>query len=79
MSATEIRVEAVPGASREKMEKLPDGRFRIAVREDAQGGAANARIRALLARELNLDVRHLRLRTGVRSRHKRFDVILGEY
>jgi uncharacterized protein YggU (UPF0235/DUF167 family) len=76
MNSREVRVEAKPGASRERVEKIGEHRYRIAVKEDAQAGAANARIRELIAQAYGVRPARVRLRTGVRSVHKRFDVIL---
>lgn len=76
MRAITVRVAARPDASREKVAVLGEHEYRIAVREPAQGGAANARIRTLLALRYQVPELRVRMRTGARSPRKSYDVIL---
>ncbi len=76
MRTITIRVEAKPDASREKVTESGEHAFAISVREPAQGGAANARIKTIIALRYRVPERQVRMRTGAQSRHKRFDVIL---
>lgn len=78
MATITIRVEAKPDASREKVQESTEHVFAISVREPARGGAANARIKTLLALRFGVPETRVRMRTGAQSRHKRFDVILDK-
>jgi uncharacterized protein YggU (UPF0235/DUF167 family) len=69
-----VRVVVTPGAKREKVSKLKDTEFHIAVREPAERNMANARIRELIAEEFGVSVTKVRLLTGHRSRAKIVDV-----
>ena len=76
MRSITVRVQALPDASREKVEELGEHRYKISVREPAQGGAANARIRALLALRYQVPATQVQMRTGARSPGKTYSVIL---
>jgi uncharacterized protein YggU (UPF0235/DUF167 family) len=65
-----IKVEVNPGAKKERLEKLDEDSFFIAVREKAERNLANRKILSLLAIYLGLPVNKLRIISGHRSRHK---------
>ncbi len=67
-----IRVRATAGARREHAEQVGADLWRISVREKASGGAANARIRVVLGKLLDLDPRQLRLVKGATSTSKTY-------
>ncbi len=69
-----IRVNAVPGAKKEKVTKVAGDRYEIWVREPAERNLANGRIREILANDLNIPQAALRLVSGHRSPHKIFSV-----
>lgn len=68
-----IQVRVTPGARRERVEKEGE-RYLIAVREPAERGEANDRIRAILAREFGVPISRVRFRTGMRSPNKTFEL-----
>ncbi len=70
-----IRVEAYPGAKKEKIEKVNNDIFRIEVKEKAERNLANKKILFLLATYFGLSVNKLRLISGHRSRRKIIAVI----
>ncbi len=70
-----IRVHAHPGERREKVEKIKDNEYRISVREEAERGEANDRIKIILAKELGVEMKSLRLKTGRNSPSKLFELI----
>ena len=67
-----IRVRATAGARREMVVCEGDDVFEIAVKEKAEQGRANARIRELLAGHLGIAVSDLRLVSGAHRPVKRF-------
>lgn len=74
MAGQLVRVKAVPDARREKVEELAPHSYRIAVREPAQEGSANARIRAVLALRYGVPLTQVRLEKGATSPNKRFNI-----
>lgn len=68
-----IRVKAQAGATREAVEEIRGG-YKISVREKAEAGRANARIKELLARELGVPSGRVRLVKGAREPSKIFRV-----
>ncbi len=71
-----VRVKAIAGARRERLEELAPHSYRIAVKEPAQQGSANARLRLILALRYGVPLDRVRLQTGATSPQKRFSVIL---
>jgi uncharacterized protein YggU (UPF0235/DUF167 family) len=65
-----VKVVATPGARKERITKVKETEFHIAVREPAERNRANKRILAILAEEYGISVAHVRLLTGHRSRAK---------
>lgn len=61
-----IKVRVRAGAKNESLAKKGDS-YAISVREKAEGGMANARVLALLARELGCTAKKLRIIKGHRS------------
>jgi uncharacterized protein YggU (UPF0235/DUF167 family) len=70
-----LRVRATPGARKESVTLIRDGVYEIAVREKAERGDANSRIRALLAKELGVTAKKLRLISGQTSRSKTYELL----
>lgn len=68
-----IRVRATPNAKREVVLER-NGVFLISTKEQAKDNAANDRIRYLLARELSVSEKAVRLKSGHRSAAKMFVV-----
>lgn len=69
-----IRVNATPGAKKEKVTKVSADRYDMSVKEPAERNMANGRIRELLARVLGVPEGVVRLVSGHRSPHKIFSV-----
>jgi uncharacterized protein YggU (UPF0235/DUF167 family) len=65
-----IRVSVTADAKRERVSKVSDTEFQIAVREPALQNMANTRIRELIAREYGVSVSKVRILTGHHSRVK---------
>ncbi len=76
MRVITVRVQAKPDASRERVTELGEHRYSVSVREPAQGGAANARIRTILALRYHVPETRVQMRTGARSPGKTYSVIL---
>lgn len=74
MSAAYITARVRAGARAERIERKESGRFEIAVREPAEGNAANRRALSLLARELGVPVSRLRIASGHRKPAKRIEL-----
>lgn len=68
-----VRVRATPDAKREVVLER-NGVFLISTKEQAKDNAANDRIRYLLARELSVPEKAVRLKSGHRSASKMFAV-----
>jgi uncharacterized protein YggU (UPF0235/DUF167 family) len=64
-----IKVRVKAGARNESLKKVAD-RYDISVREEAEGGMANARVLSLLARELGIIPKRLLIIKGQRSPSK---------
>lgn len=71
-----IKVKAVAGAKKEKVEKETSDLYRIEVKEPAANNQANARVRQLLARSLGLKEGAVKLVSGHQRPNKKFEVSL---
>ena len=77
MGGLEITVRVTPDSRRERVEKVSDREWRIAVREDAEGGRANARVRELVAREYAVEPSAVKILTGHHAQKKRIAISVG--
>lgn len=68
-----IKVRVKAGAKNESIKKTAD-RYDVSVREKAEGGMANARVLALLARELGVAQKKLQIVKGHRSPSKTIEI-----
>lgn len=75
--ALEIRVKAVPGASRDAVAGALGDRLKVRVAQPPEGGRANAAIAALLARCMGLAEREVELASGPANAQKAFVVRSG--
>jgi uncharacterized protein len=66
----QVSLKAHPGARRQQVELLPDGRLDVRVCAPALDGKANAAIVSALAAAVGLRPRQVRLLRGDRSREK---------
>lgn len=71
-----IKVRVRAGTKNEKVARKGDT-YDISVREKAEGGAANARVLQILARELGAIPKRLRIIKGHRSPSKTIELIAG--
>ncbi|MEX0931055.1 MAG: DUF167 family protein [Candidatus Paceibacterota bacterium] len=71
-----IKVHAVAGARKEKVERQDQATFAISVREPAKQNLANKRIKEILCEEYTVEGSAVRLVSGHRSQSKIFDVEL---
>lgn len=69
-----IKVHAIPSARKERVTKVSDTEFQIAVKEPAERNMANARIREIVARELGVPLGKVQMLTGHRSPSKIFSI-----
>jgi len=69
-----ITVRGSPRSSRRALEVRADGAVLIRVRAAPEGGRATEEARGILAEALSVPPSALRLRTGVRSRAKTFEI-----
>lgn len=59
-----LHVKAVPGSSRDRVEGLLGDHLKVAVSAPPEGGRANERLCAVLARALGIPERQVRVATG---------------
>ncbi len=69
-----IKVRVKPGARREKIELMADGRLKIQVKEPAVKSRANRALIELLARELQLSRRDISILSGSTSQDKVIEI-----
>ncbi len=69
-----VKARVKAGAKNQSIKKVAD-RYEISVREKAEGGMANERVVALLARELGVPAKKLRIVKGHRSPSKTIEVL----
>lgn len=69
-----IFVKAKPSARSEKVEKVDDTHFRVAVKEPAREGRANTAIAKALARNFDIAPSRVKLVRGAASRNKVVEV-----
>lgn len=65
-----VRVVVAPGARRERIEEVKPNVFSISVREKAERGEANERVRILLARHFHTIPKSVRILSGHRGKNK---------
>jgi uncharacterized protein (TIGR00251 family) len=73
-SGASIAVRAQPGASRDAVEGVVDGRLRLRVQAPPVEGAANVAVRKLLAKALGVSRSKVRIVRGEKSREKSVEV-----
>lgn len=65
-----VRIHATPGAKKERVTRVDDTEFHIAVREPASQNLANKRIIAIIAESFSVSPAQVRILTGHRSSSK---------
>jgi uncharacterized protein (TIGR00251 family) len=69
-----VSVRVTAGAKKESIEVARDGRLKIAVKEKAEGGKANERVLALVAKHFKVSPKKVHLVRGHKSPSKIFEV-----
>ena len=69
-----VRVEAVPGAKKERVTKVDETKYKIEVKEPAERNLANKRIKVILSELLDVPPNQISLLTGHRSSSKIYSV-----
>ncbi|MEK9177099.1 MAG: DUF167 domain-containing protein [Patescibacteria group bacterium] len=70
----EVRIRVKPGAKKESVSPLPDGRLEVSVKARPVGGRANQRILELVAEHFNVSVSQVHIAKGRTSRTKTVSV-----
>ncbi len=73
--AENVRVKVTAWARRERFAQIAPRQFEVAVKEKAEGNAANGRVRTLLARHFRVPLQAVRFIKGMRSPTKTFNVL----
>lgn len=71
-----IKVKAIAHASRDAIEKLREGEYKVWVRAIPEKGKANEAIRRVLGLEFGVPISRVRLASGGTSGQKVFDIDL---
>ncbi|HBV57899.1 MAG TPA: hypothetical protein DEB73_01370 [Candidatus Magasanikbacteria bacterium] len=71
-----VYIQAKPNAREEKIEKIDETHFTVAVREPPVNGLANVAIRKALAAHFKVAPSCVRLASGFSSRNKVFEILL---
>ena len=69
-----IKVVVVPRSSRNGIEELPDGSFKVWVRAVPEKGKANLAVIELLALNFRVPKTQIELISGHRDKHKIFEI-----
>lgn len=69
-SSFDIGVRVVPDAKREFIDRLPQGAYHIAVREPAEDGKANERVKEILAEHFNVSSKDVHIIRGAKTHGK---------
>ncbi|MEM7235388.1 MAG: DUF167 domain-containing protein [Planctomycetota bacterium] len=69
-----VGVRANPGASKNAIQGVHDGRLKVSVTAAPEKGKANAAIEKVLAKELGVPKSSVLLQSGTTSREKRFRI-----
>ncbi|MBP9711331.1 MAG: DUF167 domain-containing protein [Candidatus Pacebacteria bacterium] len=70
----QVSVRVTAGASKEKVEALSDTRLKIAVKQKAEAGLANARVVELVAKHFGVPVKTVRIVKGHKAPSKIFKI-----
>ena len=70
-----LKVKVFPNSKKEEIIKKSEDEFEIKVKEKAEKGRANKKVKEVLARYLNISEEKLILIRGARKRNKVFKII----
>lgn len=69
-TSQDIGIRVVPGAKREFIDRLENGVYHITVKEPAEDGRANQRVREILAEHFNVPVKDVHIVRGAKTHGK---------
>lgn len=69
-SSIDVGVRVVPDAKREFIDRLPQGAYHIAVKEPAEDGRANIRVREILAEYFHVPLKDVHILRGAKTHGK---------
>lgn len=69
-----VKVRVTPGAKKERIERVAEDEFAIAVREPAEQNMANTRVRELIALAFRKETKAVTIVTGHHSRTKMLSI-----
>jgi uncharacterized protein len=70
-----IEVSVKPLSRKEAVEALPDGRWKVFVKDKPVEGRANESVRILLAEHFKVSRSHVRFLQGLKSKRKRVEIL----
>jgi len=70
-----LKVKVFPNSKKEEIIKKSEDEFEIKVKEKAERGRANKRVKEVLARYLNISEEKLILIRGAKQRNKIFKIV----
>lgn len=70
-----LKVKVFPNSKKEEIIKKSEDKFEIKVKEKAEEGRANKRVKEVLARYLNISEEKLILIRGAKQRNKIFKIV----
>jgi len=70
-----LKVKVFPNSKKEEIIKKSEDEFEIKVKEKAERGEANKRVKEVLARYLNISEEKLILIRGAKQRNKIFKIV----
>ena len=70
-----IEVRVKPGAKKDEVSVLGDGKFKVCVKERAVEGKANNAVRAILAEHFHVTKSKVLFRSGLKSKIKRIEIL----
>jgi uncharacterized protein YggU (UPF0235/DUF167 family) len=70
-----LKVKAFPNSKKEEIIKKSEAEFEIKVKEKAERGEANKKVKEVLARYLNISEEKLILIRGARQKNKIFKIV----
>ena len=69
-----IKVKVFPNSKKERLEKKSEDSFVVYLREKAEMGAANEKLREIIAEFFNVGVNKIKIIKGGRSRNKIIEI-----
>jgi uncharacterized protein YggU (UPF0235/DUF167 family) len=70
-----IKIKVFPGSKKESVEKKSEDSFAVYLREKAEKGMANKKLRGIIAAYFNVNEERIKIVQGGRSRNKIIDIL----